>query len=66
MCIQMQEELEDAGLGQERVELLWTFYEKARQDAQEKQEAHAPPLAEADAAAEAPAGTQVHSLQSAP
>ncbi|BDA46571.1 probable regulator of telomere elongation helicase 1 homolog at N-terminal half [Coccomyxa sp. Obi] len=56
--LQMREELEDAGLGHERVELLWEFYEKARLDEQMKQEPPAPALAEADGAAEAPAGTQ--------
>lgn len=62
MCEQMREELEDAGLDQERVKLLWEFYEKARLDEQMKQEPAAPALAEADGAAEVPAGTQVHSL----
>lgn len=63
MCGQMREELEDAGLGPERAELLWIAYERARQDEQLKQEAPAPALAEADGAAEAPAGTQVSYCQ---
>lgn len=56
----MREELEDAGLGQERVELLWELYEKARAEEQGKQEAPAAALAEPDIPTNpAAGGTQV-------
>jgi hypothetical protein len=50
MVVQMRRELEEAGLGPERVELLFDLYEQARSEKEQRQEAPAAPLAEADEA----------------
>ena len=64
--LQARTELDDAGLGPERVELLWVLYEKARAQDEEKRERPAAPLAEADAAPEEPpAGASVSRFISA-
>lgn len=44
----MRTELDDAGLGPERVDELFLLYEEARREKEMKQEAPAAPLAEAD------------------
>lgn len=56
---QMREELEEAGLGKEQVDVLQDLYQRAKQEEMLKNEAPAPALAEEDAAAEAVASTQV-------
>ena len=59
MLGQMREELEEAGLGKEQVDVLHDLYNRAKQEEMMKNEAPAPALAEEDAAAEAVTSTQV-------
>ncbi len=49
---QLREEMEEAGLGKEQVDVLHELYLKARAEEQKKEEPPAPALAEEDGAAE--------------